>query len=130
MREPIFVRTLSENEREALEAGLRSSDAFVLRRCQILLASDRGENAYQIARSLGCNPQRRRATLSTALRKGVYRGRLGKVPPGPTPSIGPSTPKEPSACARCSIEGPGTSANRPAACGPWIWPRKRASRRA
>lgn len=40
-----------------MEAGLRSSDAFVLRRCQILLAGDRGENAYQIARSLGCNPQ-------------------------------------------------------------------------
>jgi|SRR5215210_76477 len=57
MRESIFVRTLSEDEREALEAGLRSKDAFVLRRCQILLASDRGENAYQIARSLGCNPQ-------------------------------------------------------------------------
>ncbi len=37
------VRTLSKEERKALEAGLRSSDAFVLRRCQILLASARGE---------------------------------------------------------------------------------------
>jgi transposase len=63
MKEPIFVRTLSENEREALEAGLRSKDAFVLRRCQILLASDRGENAYQIARSLGCNPQTARNAI-------------------------------------------------------------------
>jgi transposase len=57
MRRPIFVRPLSDAEREALEEGLRSSDAFVLRRCQILLASSRGENAYQIARSLGCDPQ-------------------------------------------------------------------------
>src|SRR5215217_4729973 len=73
MKRPIFVRPLSGAERQTLEAGLRSSDAFVLRRCQILLASDRGENAYQIARSLGCNPQRRRATLSTALRKGSSR---------------------------------------------------------
>ena len=34
---------------------------FVLRRCQILLASSRGENAYQIARSLGCDSQTHRA---------------------------------------------------------------------
>jgi len=81
MREPIFVRTLSEDEREALEAGLRSSDAFVLRRCQILIASDRGENAYQIARSLGCNPQTARNAihrfneggLRRAFRKGSSR---------------------------------------------------------
>jgi transposase len=57
MKQPIFVRPLSDAERETLEAGLRSPDAFTLRRCQILLASERGENAYQIARSLGCNPQ-------------------------------------------------------------------------
>jgi transposase len=63
MKEPIFVRTLSEDEREALEADLRSSDVFVLRRCQILLASSRGENAYQIARSLGCNPQTARNAI-------------------------------------------------------------------
>jgi hypothetical protein len=40
-----------------LTAGLRSSDAFVLRRCQILLASSRGERAPQIARALGCDKQ-------------------------------------------------------------------------
>ncbi len=81
MKEPIFVRTLSEDEREALEADLRSKDAFVLRRCQILLASDRGENAYQIARSLGCNPQTARNAihefneggLEAALEKGSSR---------------------------------------------------------
>ncbi len=57
MREPIFVRPLSDDERKALEEGLRSSDAFVLRRCQILLASDRGERVSRIARALGCNSQ-------------------------------------------------------------------------
>jgi transposase len=57
MRPPIFVRTLSEQEREALEEGLRSSEAFVLRRCQILLASARGERAPQIANNLGCGQQ-------------------------------------------------------------------------
>ena len=63
MRRPIFVRPLSDAAREALEAGLRSSDAFVLRRCQILLASARGENVYRIARSLGCDPQTARTAV-------------------------------------------------------------------
>ena len=64
MREPIFVRPLEDDEREALEKGLRSSDAFVLRRCQILLASSRGERVSRIARALGCNPQ----TVRNAIR--------------------------------------------------------------
>lgn len=38
-------------------AGLRSPDAFVLRRCQILLASERQERAPQIAQTLGCTDQ-------------------------------------------------------------------------
>src|SRR5829696_3597415 len=57
VRPPIFVRTLAKEEREALEEGLRSSEAFVLRRCQILLASARGERAPQIAKNLGCGQQ-------------------------------------------------------------------------
>jgi transposase len=63
MKRPIFVRPLSDAERNTLEEGLRSSDAFVLRRCQTLLASSRGENAYQIARNLGCNPQTARNAI-------------------------------------------------------------------
>ena len=55
MKPPRFVRPLTDAERQALEAGLRSSDAFVLRRCQILLASARGVRAPAIARSLGCD---------------------------------------------------------------------------
>jgi Winged helix-turn helix len=81
MKRPIFVRPLSDAERETLEEGLRSSDAFVLRRCQILLASSRGENAYRIARNLGCNPQTARNAihifngrgLPEALRRGSKR---------------------------------------------------------
>ncbi len=59
------MRPLSDAERETVDGGLRSSDAFTLRRCQILLASERGENAYQISRSLGCNPQ----TVRNAIHK-------------------------------------------------------------
>lgn len=58
MKKPIFVRPLEDAEREALKAGLRrSKDAFVLRRCQILLASSEGETAYAIARTFGCHDQ-------------------------------------------------------------------------
>jgi transposase len=57
MKTPIFVRSFSEKEREALQAGLRSKGAFTLRRCQMLLASSRGEYAPRIAESLGCGQQ-------------------------------------------------------------------------
>ena len=52
-----MVRPLTAAERQTLEAGLRSSDAFVLRRCQILLASARGQRALPIAQAVGCDDQ-------------------------------------------------------------------------
>ncbi|MGO8946528.1 MAG: helix-turn-helix domain-containing protein [Ktedonobacterales bacterium] len=57
MKAPIFIRPLSDDERRQIKAGLHSSDSFVLRRCQIVLASERGERAPAIARQLGCNGQ-------------------------------------------------------------------------
>jgi transposase len=57
MRSPIFVRSLSEKERERLQGGLRSKDAFTLRRCQILLASSSGQDVPKIASNLGCAQQ-------------------------------------------------------------------------
>jgi hypothetical protein len=57
MMPPIFVRTLTDEERQQLEAGLRSSDAFVLRRCQILLASARGQHAVAIGHNLICDDE-------------------------------------------------------------------------
>ncbi len=57
MKTPLFIRPLTEKERCQIQAGLRSKDAFVLRRSQILLASDRGERATAIARQVGCHRQ-------------------------------------------------------------------------
>jgi transposase len=71
MRRPVYVRALSEVERGGLEAGLRSGDAFVLRRCQILLGSARGERAPQLARALGCNDQTVRDVIAQFEREGV-----------------------------------------------------------
>ena len=57
MKPPIFVPPLSNEERKRLEAGLRSKDAFTLRRSQIVSASSRGEHVPQIAENLGCGQQ-------------------------------------------------------------------------
>jgi transposase len=64
MRPPLLIRALTIPERATLEAGLRSADAFRLRRCQILLASARGQTPPQIAQHLGCNDQ----TVRNAIR--------------------------------------------------------------
>jgi transposase len=70
MRKPIFVRDLTPEEREQMRVGLRSSDAFTVRRCQILLASVRGETARVIAEFLGCDGQ----TVRNAIRAFNERG--------------------------------------------------------
>ena len=72
MKPPIFVRTLSNQERERLEAGLRSKDAFVLRRSQMLLASSRGEHVPQIARTLGCGQQTVRDAIHDFDERGLH----------------------------------------------------------
>ena len=77
MRPPIFVRRLMDAEREALTAGMRSSDAFVLRRCQILLASTRRQIPRAIGEQLGCNDQ----TVRNAIAAFNARG-LGALRPG------------------------------------------------
>ncbi|HZA23805.1 MAG TPA: helix-turn-helix domain-containing protein [Dehalococcoidia bacterium] len=65
------MRPLSDAERQQLEAGLRSFHAFVLRRCQILLASARGEQAPQIARYLGCDDQTVRNAIHAFNQQGL-----------------------------------------------------------
>ncbi len=57
MKPPIYVRPLREIEREALTSGLRSAEAFTLRRCQILVASADGQAVAQIAKNLSCARQ-------------------------------------------------------------------------
>jgi transposase len=57
MKPPVLVRALTDEECRQLMAGLRSSDAFVLRRCQVLLASAQGKPVKNIAAHLGCATQ-------------------------------------------------------------------------
>jgi transposase len=78
----VFVRPLADAERDALAAGLRSPDAVVLRRCQILLASARGAIPRVIGEQLGCHDQTVRSAIAAfnargraALRPGSSRPR-------------------------------------------------------
>src|ERR671937_525627 len=71
MKHPVYVRPLEDAERTQLVAGLRSSDGFVHRRSQILLASARGESAPQIARQLGCDDQTVRNAIAAFNTRGL-----------------------------------------------------------
>jgi len=64
-----------------VEAGLRSSDAFTMRRCQIVLASSRGERATHIARSLSCDDQTVRNAIKAFNHKGALALREGSSRP-------------------------------------------------
>ena len=71
MLAPLYVRSLSDPERTALKQGLRSKDAFTLRRCQILLASAKGTKPKQIATAVGCSVQTVRNTIHAFEQQGV-----------------------------------------------------------
>src|SRR5215831_7703183 len=71
MKAPIFIRSLTTDERDTIQAGLRSSSAFVLRRCQIVLASAGREHASSIARSLGCDEGTVRNVIKGFNQKGL-----------------------------------------------------------
>jgi transposase len=66
-----FVRTLTPDERQQLQAGLRSADAFTLRRCQILLASAGGQTPAGIAQALGCTDRSVRNVIHALAAEGL-----------------------------------------------------------
>ena len=85
MRRPIYVRPFTAAEQQALDAGLRSADAFVLRRCQILLASARGQHARLIAAALGCDDQTVRNAIHAFNAHGLAALTPGSSAPRHTP---------------------------------------------
>lgn len=128
MRAPnLFVRPLSEEERVRQEAGLRSKDVVVLRRCQLLLASARGEQASAIAPALRCDSQTVRNAITAFARSGLavlIPGKRGPRRPAPSAMQRPG-----SGCAPCCARARASSARRPAS-GCWSWLLRSASPRA
>ncbi|MGH8066665.1 MAG: helix-turn-helix domain-containing protein [Candidatus Entotheonellia bacterium] len=76
MQTSLFVRPLTAGERVSLAAGLRSSEAFTVRRCQILLASAEGQHTTAIARTLRCQDQ----TVRNAIHAFKHRGMMALRP--------------------------------------------------
>ncbi|HWB34551.1 MAG TPA: helix-turn-helix domain-containing protein [Rugosimonospora sp.] len=81
MKPPLFVRELSDAERRELQAGLRSREAFTLRRAQILLASAEGQRPARIAAQVGCAVGTVHNTLHAFEKEGT--GCLGEKKRGP-----------------------------------------------
>ena len=84
MPNPIYVRPITESERERLKAGLRSSNGFELRRCQIILASERGEHAIAIAQNVGCSDETVREVIKAFNRSGLEALKPGSRRPHKT----------------------------------------------
>ena len=66
-----LVRALTAAERQQLQAGLRSADAFTLRRSQIPVASAGGQAPAVIARNLGCTARSVRNAIHAFAAEGV-----------------------------------------------------------
>ena len=81
MRKPIFVRDLTEEERQKLKSGLRSSEPFTVRRSQIILSSARGEWVPRIAEFMVCDDQTVRNAITAFNERGVAAQRLGSRRP-------------------------------------------------
>ena len=81
MRPPLYVRPLTETERQQVEAGLHSTQAFTLRRSQIILASARGEPVLHIARALACGDQTVRNAIHAFNEQGLATLRPGSSRP-------------------------------------------------
>src|SRR5262245_25387448 len=73
MKPPLFVRPLIDTERATLRRGLRSPDAFTLRRCQVLLASHQGQRPSQLAAALRGGVQTVRDALHAFAAEGLAR---------------------------------------------------------
>ena len=87
MKPPLFVRQLTPVEHQALRDGLRSSEAFTLRRCQILTASAQGRRPAAIAVALGCGVQTVRDAIRAFHAEGLACLRRKSTRPRTTRSV-------------------------------------------
>jgi transposase len=71
MQTPLFVRPLTVDERDTFERGLRSAEAFTVRRCQMLLASAEGQHTNTLAPTLRCHEQTVRNTIHAFNQRGI-----------------------------------------------------------
>ena len=78
----LYVRPLTDAERRVLQDSLRSSESFVARRAQIVLASAAGESSEQIAPCVGGTTHGVRAVIRAFNARGLDALRPGSHHPG------------------------------------------------
>jgi hypothetical protein len=93
MRKPLYIRPLPPAEQQTLQEGLRSSNAFGLRRCQRLLASARGQPARVIAETRGCDEQTVRHVMHACTTHGLACLRRRSSAPQRTPQAACDAPR-------------------------------------
>src|SRR3954453_18154518 len=124
---PLLVRELSDPERHALQAGLRSSDGFTVRRCHILLASARRDTAPVIAQAVGGSPQAVRNVLRAFETRGLAVVALRSRRPHTAAKLfDAERSRQLKALLRRSCTRARVSSARPAPLGPWPWPPRSA----
>jgi transposase len=87
MKHPIYVRKMTKKEKQAMQAGVRSKNPFVIRRSQVVLASDRGEKAIDIAKTLGCDDQTVRNVIKSFNQSGIAVLKEGSRRPHSTQAV-------------------------------------------
>jgi transposase len=71
MQPQLYVPPLTAQQRQSLRAGLKSNEAFTVRRCQILLASAEGKAPVAIAHDLHCTSPTVRNAIHAFEREGL-----------------------------------------------------------
>lgn len=70
-KEPIFVRAMSEEEKQVLEKARRTSDACQMKRSQILLASSQGLTTTGIEKQFGYSAEYARQMIHRFNEQGI-----------------------------------------------------------
>ena len=128
VKRPIFVRPLSEAERKTLEAGLRSPDAFTLRRSARYCSLATGAKMPTSSLTSLAAIRKRRATPCTPSTRGGSRKRFGRVRSIRILFTGLSILSKLRLCASCFTKALANSANR-VAFGLWRWLPRSASKK-
>jgi hypothetical protein len=81
MKPALYLRPLTDEEHVALATGLRSQDAFSMRRCQIWRASAKRQKPAAIAKTLHCAPPTVRHVLHACHARGIACVRRGSHVP-------------------------------------------------
>src|SRR5210317_599074 len=81
MSAKLYVRSFTNEEREKITAGLKSSDSFILRRSQILLFSSEGFSLGEIAEKTGYSHESVRLIIKRFEEEGLQVLKKGKRGP-------------------------------------------------